>query len=241
MLEVRTKPSNEYVITFDIDWAPDSSIIECLKLLESVGAKATFFTTHYTELNSEIILRGHELGIHPNFLPNSSHGKNLNEIIDNCLKFAPKASIIRTHSLVQSSPMLYEIFSNYPQLKLDVSLCMHKAEHAQKVPWSFAGVKFDRIMYNWEDDFEFETKQFSDKDQKFFGKLTIFNFHPIHVHLNSSDGTEYSRLKSTLGELPLYKAEKKLIEKMQNTDVGVKSFFKAVLDSKIRNIALSEV
>ena len=59
--------AKRYALTFDIDWAPDYAIKYCLELLESAGCKATFFTTHSTPVNSEIIHRGHNLGIHPNF------------------------------------------------------------------------------------------------------------------------------------------------------------------------------
>ena len=60
--------NKSYALTFDIDWAPDFAILHCLELLENAGCKATFFATHNTTLNHEIIDRGHNLGIHPNFL-----------------------------------------------------------------------------------------------------------------------------------------------------------------------------
>ena len=68
-------------LTFDIDWAPDWIIEEVLTILDLKKVKGTFFITHETPLNREIALRGHNLGIHPNFLPGSSHGKNVFEII----------------------------------------------------------------------------------------------------------------------------------------------------------------
>jgi len=37
---------NKYVLTFDIDWAPDVAISHCLDLLDEGNASATFFTTH---------------------------------------------------------------------------------------------------------------------------------------------------------------------------------------------------
>ena len=123
----------KYVLTFDIDWAPNFVISHCLNLLDSANCKATFFATHSTPLNNEIVERGHNLGIHPNFLKGSSHGSNVKEIISECLSYAPHAWCMRTHSLMQSSPLLHEIFSNFPQLKLDVSLLMHRSPFAHKV------------------------------------------------------------------------------------------------------------
>ena len=64
--------TSRYHLTFDFDWAPDASIALCLDLLNEHGIKGAFFATHETDLNKEILLHGHELGIHPNFLVRSN-------------------------------------------------------------------------------------------------------------------------------------------------------------------------
>mgnify|MGYP007000192387 CR=1 len=79
--------------------------------------------------------------------------------------------------------------------QLDVSLFMHCSPFAHKVKWNFDGVSFDRLLYNWEDDAHFFAFEEDKYPELFFGDLTVFNFHPIHVFLNSSDGSEYRRLK----------------------------------------------
>ena len=154
MLKGEIKNGKALRINFDIDWAPDYTILYCLELLESAGCKATFFATHGTPINREIIDRGHNLGIHPNFLPGSSQGSNVQEIISECLSFAPNAWCMRTHSLLQSTPLLHEIFLKFPQLKLNLCLCMLNFAH--KMKWAFDGVSFDRLLYNWEDDAQFQ-------------------------------------------------------------------------------------
>ena len=186
----------KYALTFDIDWAPDYAILKCCDLVENANCKATFFATHDTPINREIISRGHNLGIHPNFLPGSSHGTDVQTIISECLKYAPEAWCMRTHSLVQSSPLLQEIFGSFPQLKLDVSLLMHRSPFAHKTKWDFDGVSFDRLLYNWEDDAQFSAFNMKEIPELFFGELTVFDFHPIHVFLNSTDGSEYRKLKN---------------------------------------------
>ena len=54
--------THNYHLTFDIDWAPDASIELCLDLLGRHGVKGTFFATHVTDMNREIVSRGHDLG-----------------------------------------------------------------------------------------------------------------------------------------------------------------------------------
>ncbi len=230
-----------YALTFDIDWAPDCAIEACLSALSTYNVKATFFTTHHTDLNQEIVRQGHELGIHPNFLPHSSQGNNVREIIDSCLAYAPNAWCMRTHALVQSSPLLHEIFSHTPQLTLDVSLFMHKAKHVQKSKWAFDGVSCDRLLYNWEDDAEFESGDFSDTAQKFFGDLTVFNFHPLHVFLNAPDGSKYKQLKKVLRGRALNELKEKELLEFQSHGAGAKSFLLGVLTSDAESIALSDI
>ena len=231
----------KYALTFDIDWAPDFAILKCLDLVEQANCKATFFATHDTPLNREIISRGHNLGIHPNFLPGSSQGSDVISIIAECLNYAPDAWCMRTHSLVQSTPLLFEIFSNFPQLKLDVSIFMHRSPFAHKVSWNFDGVSFDRLLYNWEDDAQFCYYSFEEKSELFFGDLTVFNFHPIHVFLNTSDGSEHLRLKKEASDTPLSSFDVKTVNGYINSGRGTQSYLKEVLVSKNVCIELGDI
>ena len=233
--------NKRYALTFDIDWAPDFAILYCLNLLDDARCKATFFATHSTSLNQEIVNRGHDLGIHPNFLPNSSQGASVQAIISECLSYAPDAWCMRTHALVQSSPLLHEIFSKFPQLKLDVSLFMHRSTFSHKVKWEFDSVTFDRLLYNWEDDAQFASYNEDNLPELFFGELTVFDFHPIHVFLNSTDGSEYRNLKLEQPNLPLSSLTKQVVEKHVNPNLGTQSYLKEVLSSKNRCIGLDEI
>lgn len=233
--------THRYHLTFDIDWAPDASIALCLDLLNEHGIKGTFFATHETDLNKEILLHGHELGIHPNFLPNTTHGENPQKIIETCLGFAPCARYMRTHSLVQSSRLLYEVFGKFTQLTTDVSLFMHKAKHVQKCRWQFDGVAFNRILYNWEDDAEFCNDLFDYSTACFFGQMTIFDFHPIHVDLNSRNGASYDNLKSSLGSKSLHQASAQMIATHRNTELGATNFLRSILSSSAQAVTLEDV
>ena len=241
MLKVERRMAKRYALTFDIDWAPDFVILHCLELLDDARCKATFFATHSTPLNQEIVNRGHNLGIHPNFLPNSSQGSSVQEIISECLSYAPDAWCMRTHALVQSSPLLHEIFSKFPQLKLDVSLLMHRSTFSHKVQWDFDGVTFDRLLYNWEDDAQFSSYKRDNSPDLFFGELTVFDFHPIHVFLNSTDGSEYRNLKLEQPKLPLSSLDKQIVVKHVNPNLGTRSYLEKVLSSNNRCIGLDEI
>jgi hypothetical protein len=231
----------KYALTFDVDWAPDSSIQICLDLLNRFGVKATFFATHHTDMNKEIVLQGHNLGIHPNFLPGSTHGKNVEEVISSCLSFAPDAKYMRTHGLYQSTSLLYEVFSKFSQLELDVSLLMHKAESAQRCSWRYKDVKFDRLLYNWEDDVEFYYSGFGEEAEIFFGPKIIYDFHPIHVHLNSCSISQYLKLKEYTSGRKLFTLNNGEVFSFINTGEGVRNILESIMNSAALPISLEDI
>ena len=203
--------------------------------------KATFFATHETDLNAEIVARGHELGIHPNFLPGSSHGAAPAEVVETCLRFAPNARYMRTHRLIQSSPLLSAVFTRFGQLETVVSLFMRRAERVLRCAFEFGEARFERILYDWEDDAEFARGRFGDEDDHFFGDRTIFDFHPIHIHLNSRTGAEYGRLKERLGGRALQRASATEVSSLAFDGDGARTFLEAVLESDNRAISLDDV
>jgi len=209
--------------------------------LAKSAVKATFFTTHETDMNKEIVVQGHELGIHPNFLPGGSHGQSTHEIIESCLEWAPNARYMRTHALVQSTPLLCDIFSTFTQLTTDVSLLMHGAKYVQRCEFKFEGVCFERILYNWEDDAEFYNQRFGAQDTHFFGPLTIFDFHPIHVHLNSNNVKNYTRLKDHFIQRALSELRSVDIEPYVNPNEGAGTFLQSILCSNAESIQLGAV
>lgn len=224
----------DYHLTFDIDWAPDHSVAQILEILEKNKVKkCTFFVTHESDIIQDIERRGHNIGIHPNFMPGSSQGSDIENIIENLLNIAPNATTMRTHALIQSSPMLFRIFKNFPQIKIDFSILTYKAKYIEKSPWVYDSVLAHRINFNWIDDFASHDETFDWKSNNLFGEKNILDFHPIHISLNSNKGTKnYFELKEYLGKKSLINASKDEIAKFINYDApGVKDYFLMILGS----------
>ena len=228
-------------LTFDIDWAPDWIIEEVLTILDLKKVKGTFFITHETPLNREIALRGHNLGIHPNFLPGSSHGKNVFEIINFFNKLLPNATCIRTHSLFQSSPLLEEIFTIKSSLTYDFSLFTPGLGLYKKIIWHNENIKFWRLNYQWEDDCCFPFINYSWDKLKLENSLNIINFHPIHVYLNSNNGMNYAKLKRRLRGKNLQNAKKSDFEGIINMKQGVKNSLLNAINSEYHCINFEDL
>lgn len=226
-------------LTFDVDWAPDAAVEDVLDLLKAAGVRATFMVTHPSVTVDRMTNEGHEVGVHPNFLPGSSHGKTVGEIMSSVLAIAPRARVMRTHALVQSSPLLYEIFQNSPSLTHDLSVFTYKTRQVCLFDWQSETIRFKRMTYNWEDDTSFFGNHNWHRFEP-FGESMVLNFHPIHVALNSADTTPYSMVKANLNGLPLTKAPTTLLAQSAHQGPGTRTFLQSVLDSNSQLLSFEE-
>lgn len=212
------------ILTFDTDWAPDYVIDYVSKKLEKLKIKATWYITHDSpairRLQNNALF---EIGLHPNFHINSSQGKGVDEILKNLKKIAPDAKSIRTHGLLQSSEILLK-FNKYG-IENDVSILL-SGEPFLKPHYS-KYLKIIRIPYYWEDDIHMiEGDEWEDVKKYFFiSGLKIFDFHPIHIFLNSNGMEKYNELK--LNGYP--KIDKKLLLKYRNKFAGTNMFFENLI------------
>lgn len=200
----------QIAITLDVDWAPDFVIDFAAERLMANGVRATWFITHQSPALER--LKAHpdlfELGIHPNFLAGSSHGSTAENVLDYCAALVPNARCIRTHALVQSTPLLEQFLQR--GIPVDVSLFLPHVSGLRPIEMWLRNAKLLRIPYFWEDDSEMCTpdSMWHVKPLLEGGALSdghwdlrIFNFHPIHVYLNSADMRPYEALKRDVPRL----------------------------------------
>lgn len=231
----------KFHLTFDVDWAPDFAIDEILVMLRAKKTKATFFITHSSDIVQDILSDGHEVGLHPNFLPSSSQGQTVEAVMDYLLNIYPEATSIRMHSLFQSTPLLHRVFSTYTQLKIDLSLLTYRLPSVARSQWNFEDLSFSRINYNWEDDLAFYDNEFAWDKMEFFSNSIIFDFHPIHIALNSRNNSSYMKLKQDLAGEPLFSISKNRLLEFRNESKGASDYLQSILDSTGQAVSLKEL
>lgn len=220
-------------ITFDVDWAPDWAVDRCRDICERYEAKATFFVTH--ESRAVTALRSHpvfELGIHPNFLTGSTHGDTPAEVMDYCLALVPDARSMRTHSLVQSSPLFAFIAENYPQIDTDVSLLLPGHPNLQPVDLYYGRSqrRITRCPYYWEDDEYAVRPRATWRSGPDPGRgLRIYAFHPSLVCLNLNTLHNYWCLKAALEGRPLSEASEEDFEPYASEGEGARTFLESLI------------
>lgn len=181
-------------LTFDIDWCSDEVLSYTLDIVEKYNIKATFFVTNETVLLERMIKSPNiELGIHPNFnfLLNGDfrQGSSAKEVVQYYKKFVPNAVSVRSHSLTQSGSIfpifedegfIYECNTFIP-LQGGIQLPYKHTKQLIKVPHIFE----DDVRELYED--EWNLKKYLN-----YKGIKVFDFHPIHIFLNSENIERYN-------------------------------------------------
>lgn len=226
-----------HAITFDIDWAPDWCIEQVSQMLIEKEIKATWFITHDSPAIRKLSKYGDlfELGIHPNFQPDSTQGRNPQEVMKNLMRFLPQAVSVRTHGLIQSSHLLKMMREQFG-IQFDVSILLYKTPNI--VPHTIYTSKNSpiiRIPFFWEDDTEMSVPNplfsFSEKKYHLPG-LKIFNFHIIHLILNSFSLEGYQNCKKLTPQIN--NLTENMVNPFINHKTGTYTLFNEMIEYMIK-------
>jgi hypothetical protein len=76
--------------------------------------KLTAFVTHESQIINQLTKKGLiQRGLHPNFLPGSSHGEGFRNVIESCLKYAPEAQGFRSHRCFEVTDITHLLHDQY--------------------------------------------------------------------------------------------------------------------------------
>ena len=190
-------------LTVDIDWATDEVIADTVDLIEEAGVSATWFVTHDTPMISR--LRDNprfELGIHPNFnfllAGDPRNGADCAAVIDALLSLVPEARSVRSHSMAQSSVLL-NMFAERG-LTHDCNTFVPEEAGIALMPWRHWNGMV-KVPYFWEDDVRCLSdcaSGIAELAQR--PGLKVFDFHPIHVFLNTEVLDRYEAARPHLAD-----------------------------------------
>lgn len=190
------------ILSFDIDWAIDPVIDEVLNFLDEVDVKATFFVTHQTEMLTRIRANSkYELGIHPNFNPLIERDPNAlsaKETLEQILKIVPEAKVLRSHGMTHSGRWL----SLYKEMGIEFLSQYYMGGVNTIQPFAHINGLIEAPIFFADDGYAFENEhgRIWDLESAFKANkefLKVFNFHPIHIKLNTPNFTYYDKARHT--------------------------------------------
>ena len=198
-----------------------------IDLVEEAGFAATWFVTHDTPLLQRLRNKPNfEIGIHPNFNKilsgDCEREQNAESVLDELMAIIPEAKSVRSHSLTQSS-QLCQLFQ---QKKLTHD-CNHFIPAQANIflhPWLLPN-GLVKVPYFWEDDSAFLYNNTTDITQLAKRKgLKVFNFHPIHVFLNTDRMERYEDSR------PYHRSPEELLACRNKETPGVRTSLKALME-----------
>lgn len=183
-LELHDSPI--FCFTTDIEWAPEWAIRIVLTFFRERNLPLTPFLTHSSTVFNEQYDRPdmyRRVGLHPNFLPNSSHGKTREEVIEFMFRLWPRAVSFRAHCFYEDSPTVTALKES--GIQYDSNLCLFLQPSCVPLLHHTGLVRFPVF---WEDDVHFNRGlpfQFGPLKKYFEGPgLKVINIHPLSFALN---------------------------------------------------------
>ena len=217
---------NKIYLTLDIDWVHDDILNETIDLIEEYEVKVTWFITHQTSVIERLSANPlFELGIHPNFNflldGDDRNGKNSREVVERILEIVPQAKSVRSHALTQNSGLM-NLFSEFGLTHESNHFIPHQARMEFR-PWKLWN-GLCKVPIFWEDDLELMYGLNNNITSLINLKgLKVFNFHPIHIFLNSENIERYERAKS-------YNQKPIELGKLKNIDFGIRNCLLKLLE-----------
>lgn len=188
-------------LTFDIDWAIDEAVEYVADLLEERGVAATFFATHDSAVLARLSRNPRfEVGIHPNFDPLlvGGAGGDAAQVFRDMLAIVPGARSTRSHALTTSG-RLTRLASDHG-ITHECNQMIPVESGMTLLPYAhWNGLV--KVPHLWEDDVHMQYASRAGLPPSIAGAvahagLKVFDFHPIHVVLNSPDMQHYERTRA---------------------------------------------
>ena len=192
-------------LTLDVDWANDDVLADSASIIAEYDVPATWFITHDTEFLSSLRANADcEIGIHPNFnrllAGDTTAGRNAREVVDGLLNIVPEAKSVRSHSTTSSSA-LNDMFVDRGLTHECNSFIPIQSDILLKPYFSWS--QLICVPYNWEDDVHLLYQEKSSSlgspyevsSNIYHDGLKVFDFHPIHIFLNTESLDRYERTR----------------------------------------------
>jgi hypothetical protein len=220
-----------FCFTADIDWASEDVLKIFYELLGSAGIWPHTFVTHKSDIVDFLVSEKKiETGIHPNFLPGSSHGNSFTEVIESCLKIVPESWIYRSHrafSVTDTSHLLKEKYSH----KVSSNVVTILQQNIQPVLHESGLIEFPIFFEDGTHLYNKLDLNINSYIEKFTSPgIKIINMHPMNFVINPSTSGYMRSIKDTLSRDAYNNLSKDDISKYRNKERGIADLCKEVIN-----------
>ena len=228
--EISLEPSSWQGInflTFDLDWASDEVIQFTIEKLIEKRIPATIFVTHTSQYIEKIKdIEFLEFGPHPNFnfLCNSDnrYGNSISDVLDFYENIC-MGRVIRSHDSFLKTEYLKEIA--HRKYSHESNIFISRTPEMLITPYKAWGNDVIRAPITWEDDeWIISGTAQSDIKEQFNYQYNVWNFHPIHIFLNTEKIERYRNIKERQKSVEILEAS------INTKEYGARSAFYEVIE-----------
>jgi hypothetical protein len=219
-----------FCFTSDIDWASEATIEYSHKLLSASDLGLTYFNTHPSAYLDTLRAENKiKMLIHPNFLPDSSHGNSFAEVMDYCKKLVPEADGFRSHRYFEVNDIMDEFFAR--KFKFVSNICTRCEENLHPF---FHRSGLVSIPIFLEDGGYLLT----DKELNFSKLLTrlsspglkVINFHPAHMAFNTPNFAYTRSVKDRLSRDAWNNMSLSDIKSVEYQGLGIRNVIQSIIE-----------
>ena len=219
-----------FCFTSDIDWASEAIVEHSHKTVSGDDLKLTYFNTHPSPFLSELNrLERMTMLIHPNFLPDSSHGTSYQEVIDYCTNLVPTADGFRSHRYFEVNDIMddfakrgFKFASNHcTRCETYIKPLVHRSG-LLSIPIFFEdggyllmdpSLNFNHIVPRLETP-----------------GLKVINLHPAHMAFNTPDFNYTRSIKDGISRESWNRLEELDIQKLEHKGRGVRTIIQQIIE-----------
>jgi hypothetical protein len=211
-----------FCFTSDVDWSSEDVMKAYFHKVNTYDINPTLFVTHESQVVADNYLHDKiNRGIHPNFLPGSSHGNFFEEVIENCKDYAPEAKCFRSHRAFDVTDTNHLLKNNY-----GFNYCSNYITILQS---GIRPVLHESGLINFPVFFEDGTHLYNNLNLNFkhyiksfiSPGIKIISFHPMNFILNSPTLYFMRKIKDSMSREEYNNISEEQILKLQNKEIGI--------------------
>lgn len=219
-----------FCFTSDIDWASEEIIQYSHQIISGDDLKLTYFNTNpsrfLTTLNSAKKIN---MQIHPNFLPDSSHGNSFSEVIHYCKQLVPDAEGVRCHRYFEVNDIMDEFARR--GFKFVSNHCTRCETHIKPLVHRSGLLSLPIFLEDGGYLLMDPTLDFNQLIPRLQAPgLKIINFHPAHMAFNTPNFVYTRKIKDSMSREAWNKIDSQQIYNIEHKARGIRHIIQKIIE-----------
>jgi hypothetical protein len=227
------------IVTIDLDWACEPAIEYTLDFLLSLNIFPTVFITHRSP-SVEACMNKIEVGLHPYFDKNSSHGSTISEVVNHIMSLPHNSSSFRCHRFAicntskQAMAEAGMLISSNVCTDLETILPFRDRFGLLEVP-----IFLEDGGYLWRKH-PLEIKPELIQAMSKIGPKVI-TIHPMHFAINTPDFSYMYKIKQSMNRAAWIGMTQEKLQTLRWKGRGIRDLFTELLQMPTKTLSLKDL